>query len=169
MVVVGFALQVSADVQKNSFRSDPANNKSVCRVGVWHYSRHPNFAGEILLWWGVYLGACPVFANGAASYAGFATIVSPLFTMWVLLCVTGIPQAEGRSAKRWYDGGEAQLQYEEYFASTPPLWPFPPCAYARMPLLLKRLLCFELPSYVYPGDEESAAAGIAQEADLASS
>ena len=57
MVVVGFVLQVAADMQKNSFRSDPANSKKVCRVGVWYYSRHPNFAGEILLWWGVYLGA----------------------------------------------------------------------------------------------------------------
>ena len=57
MVAVGFVFQVAADMQKNSFRSDPANAKKVCRVGVWYYSRHPNFAGEILLWWGVYLGA----------------------------------------------------------------------------------------------------------------
>jgi len=166
MVAVGFVLQVAADMQKNSFRSDPANAKRVCRVGVWYYSRHPNFAGEILLWWGVYLGACPVFVDGAGSYAGFATVVSPLFTMWVLLCLTGIPQAEGRSAKRWYDGGEAQREYELYFDSTPPLWPFPPCAYARIPLLLKRLLCFELPAYAYPGDEECATDGSAQETDL---
>ena len=57
MVTVGFVLQVAADMQKNSWRSDPANAKRVCRTGVWRYSRHPNFAGEILLWWGVYLGA----------------------------------------------------------------------------------------------------------------
>ena len=57
MVAVGFLFQVAADMQKNSFRSDPANAKKVCRVGVWYYSRHPNFAGEILLWWGVFLGA----------------------------------------------------------------------------------------------------------------
>ena len=166
MVVVGFVLQVAADMQKNTFRSDPANAKRVCRVGVWYYSRHPNFAGEILLWWGVYLAACPVFVHSGATYAGFATVVSPLFTMWVLLFLTGIPQAEGKFAKRWFDGGEAQLQYEQYFASTPPLWPFPSSAYARMPLLLKRLLCFELPSYAYPGDKERPADPNAQETGL---
>jgi steroid 5-alpha reductase family enzyme len=166
MVAVGFVFQVAADMQKNSFRSDPANAKKVCRVGVWYYSRHPNFAGEILLWWGVYLGACPVFIDGAGTYAGFATVVSPLFTMWVLLGLTGIPLAEGSNSNRWYDGGEAQREYELYFDSTPPLWPFPPFVYRRMPLLLKRLLCFELPSYAYRGDEESATIGDAQETDL---
>ena len=44
MIVVGFVLEVAADVQKNAFRSDPANAKSVCTVGVWRYSRHPKCA-----------------------------------------------------------------------------------------------------------------------------
>ena len=61
----------------------------------------------------------------------------------MLIFLTGIPQAEGQFAKRWYDGGESQVQYEEYFASTPPLWPFPPSLYVRLSPWLKRLLCFE--------------------------
>ena len=48
-----------------------------------------------------------MFIEGAGTHAGFATVVSPLFTMWLLLCLSGIPQAEGQKSKRWYDGGEA--------------------------------------------------------------
>ena len=48
-----------------------------------------------------------MFIDGAGTRAGFATVVSPLFTMWLLLCLSGIPQAEGQMSKRWYDGGEA--------------------------------------------------------------
>lgn len=151
---IGFVLQVVADAQKHFFRADPANAKRVCDVGVWGYSRHPNFCGEVMLWWGVYIASCPVFADDWPSHAaGFSTAVSPLFTMWVLTCLSGIPQAEGQWAKRWYDGGEAQAQYEAYFESTPPLWLFPPSLYRRMPLLLKRVLCIELPSYRYPSPD----------------
>lgn len=145
--VVGFALQVAADLQKNAFRSDPANNKKVCTVGVWGWSRHPNFCGEVLMWWGMFVAGLPVFR---ARPVGYVTIVSPLFTMFVLLVFTGIPQAEGPAAKRWYDGGESQAAYEDYFTSTPPLWLFPTSLYRLMPLPLKRILCFELPMYEYP-------------------
>ena len=82
MVAVGFVFQVAADMQKNSFRSDPANAKKVCRVGVWYYSRHPNFAGEILLWWGVYLGASggvePTIAIPAVHHAPTLTLALTL-------------------------------------------------------------------------------------------
>ena len=101
------------------------------------------------------MGACPIFADSAERYAGFATVVSPLFTLWVLTCLSGIPQAEGVHAKRWYDGGEAQAAYEAYFESTPPLWVFPPALYKPLPLPLKRVLCLELPSYAYPGPGQS--------------
>ena len=144
--VLGFALQAAADLQKNAFRSNPANNKKVCTVGVWGYSRHPNFCGEILMWWGMFVAGLPVFR---ARHVGYVSVLSPLFTMFVLLAFTGIPQAEGQAAKRWYDGGESQAAYEDYFSSTPPLWLFPTSLYRRMPLMLKRLLCFELPMYKY--------------------
>ena len=118
-----------------------------------------SFAGEILIWWGVYLAAVPVFLSSPGSYAGFATVVSPVFTMFVLLGFTGIPQAEGKASARWYDGGESEAQYAEYFRSTPPLMMCPPALYRAMPLALKRLLCFEFPCYEYKAensDEEAA-------------
>ena len=142
----GFLVQVVADYQKDRFRSDPANAKRVCARGLWSWSRHPNFFGEILMWWGVYVSCCSVFYYEPA---GFATVVSPLFTMFVLLLLSGIPTAEGENAKRWYDGGEAQAMYERYFASTSPLVLFPPSCYRPLPLCVKRLLCCELPQYEY--------------------
>jgi len=150
---VGLVIQVSADISKQRFRSDGANAMRVCDVGLWYFSRHPNFFGEILMWWGVFVGGLPIFIHMPS---GFATIVSPLFTMWVLLCLSGIPTAEGSNAKRWYDGGESQERYQAYFASTPPLILFPPACYRPLPLVIKRLLCFELPQYEYRPDLQDA-------------
>mmetsp|Transcript_11629 Transcript_11629/g.26879 ORF Transcript_11629/g.26879 Transcript_11629/m.26879 type:complete len:313 (-) Transcript_11629:243-1181(-) len=147
--VLGFTLQVVSDMTKQSFRSDPANAKRVCDVGPWRYSRHPNFCGEVLMWWGVYIAGIPVFIR---SPSGWATICSPLFTMYILTCFSGIPTSEGQASKRWYDGGEAQQRFEAYFDSTPPLWLFPPSLYRRFPLCLKRVLCFDLPMYEYKSE-----------------
>lgn len=146
LFVVGFVVQVASDVTKYQFRADPANAKRVCDSGLWRFSRHPNFAGELLMWVGVYVAGTPVFA---VSPAGWCTIVAPLFTLGVLTLFTGIPQAEGASAKRWFDGGAAQQQYERYFERTPPFWLLPPPLYAALPKPAKCLLCCELPMYAY--------------------
>jgi steroid 5-alpha reductase family enzyme len=155
LIVVGFALQVWADLIKLRFRSNPDNTEQVCTLGPWYYSRHPNFCGEVLLWWGCFVCGIPVFHQ---STAGWATVVSPIFTMLVLLCVTGIPQAEGQSSKRWFDGGAAQVRYETYFESTPPLWLCPPLLYRRLPKIVKLVICFELPIYRYHGVEPTGLA-----------
>ena len=152
--VAGFVLQVVSDAVKHRFRADATNRKKVCDVGPWRYSRHPNFCGEVLMWWGVFLMGVEVFR---ASTAGWATVASPVFTMFILLTFTGIPQAEGKNAARWYDGGESQAAYERYFSSTPPLWLCPPTVYRACPLFVKRLLCFELPFYAYDGSVVSDA------------
>ena len=138
---LGFAVQVVADVQKYLFRADQANRRRVCDRGLWRFSRHPNFCGEVLLWIGVYVAGAPVFR---AAPAGWWTVASPLFTLAVLTLFTGIPQAEGQNAVRWYDGGEAQAQYEVYFERTPPLWLLPPQLYRLLPRRAKLLLCCEL-------------------------
>lgn len=98
LFVVGLGLQTTADLVKNAFRADPANAKKVCAAGPWAWSRHPNFAGEVYMWWGLFLAGVPVFATDAA---GWLTVASPLFTMVVLIGLSGIPTAEGANAKRW--------------------------------------------------------------------
>ena len=113
-----------------------------------------DFFGEIAMWWGIWLSGCSVFRH---SGPGYATVISPLFTMWAILLLSGIPTAEGENAKRWFDGGEGQENYEQYFASTSPLIPLPPTCYRLVPICVKRIFCFELPSYEYrPESDESA-------------
>ena len=70
--------------------SDPAVTELTTKEDFWLAwdTCGRSFAGEILIWWGVYLAAVPVFLSSPGSYAGFATVVSPLFTMWVLLCLS---------------------------------------------------------------------------------
>lgn len=146
MAVIGFLCESLADVQKYRFRSDDSNKGKVCEVGLWYYSRHPNYFGEIVHWWGVFVMGVPVFADDAG---GFATVVSPLFTMLLLLGVSGIPLAEGRNLKRFYKTSDSGKAFDEYFDRTSPLIPCPPCLYTALPSAAKLLCCFEFASFKY--------------------
>ena len=86
--VVGEAV---ADHQKITFRSNPANAKKVCDVGLWHYSRHPNYFFESCIWWGYFL-----VMLGSGIYWGVYTALTMLF---LLVKVTGVPLSEVQSLK----------------------------------------------------------------------
>lgn len=60
---VGFVVQFWADMHKHRFRGNPANKGKLCRGGVWSWSRHPNYFGEMLLWWGIFVCCTPVFGG----------------------------------------------------------------------------------------------------------
>ena len=77
--VIGFACEVVADHQKRVFRRDPANNGQFITSGLWAWSQHPNYFGEILLWFGIALIALPTLRG-----AQYATLISPIF-VFVLL------------------------------------------------------------------------------------
>lgn len=120
----GFAMEVVADRQKRAFRADPANRDRWIDAGLWAWSRHPNYAGEILLWKGVWIAAL-----GALDASAALAVLSPLFVFVLLRFGSGVPILEERADKRW--GG--QPAYESYKARTPllwprPLWPRPPRA-----------------------------------------
>jgi len=138
--VSGWAIQVCADLQKYRFRSNPLNSEKFCSVGLWRYSRHPNFLGEIMLWWGVFSMAVPVLRE-LGGWAWLA-ICSPLFTMFILLYLTGLPFAEGEGLTKIYRAGGGS-QWEDYARTTPPLWLLPPGVYARIPPLAKWMCCCE--------------------------
>jgi len=116
---IGFGIEVAADRQKRAFRRDPSNRGRFITTGLWAWSRHPNYFGEITLWTGVALLAAPALRGWQ-----FATLVSPLFVYLLLTRVSGIPLLEARAEEKW----ASDQAYRAYRDRTPPLVPRPPRA-----------------------------------------
>ena len=112
----GFAFEVMADAQKSAFRADPANKGKFIQSGLWAWSRHPNYFGEIVLWIGVAIIALPVLRGWQ-----WITLISPFFVALLITRVSGVPMLEQRADDRW--GG--QEDYEAYKERTPVLIPRP--------------------------------------------
>ncbi len=117
--VTGFAIEVTADRQKAVFRRDPANAGKFITTGLWAWSRHPNYFGEITLWTGMAILALPVL-NGWQ----WVVLVSPVFVYVLLTRISGIPMLEARGDKRWGD----DPAYRRYKDVTPLLVPRPPAS-----------------------------------------
>lgn len=115
--VVGFLIEAVADSQKRRFRADSANKRQFIRNGLWSWSRHPNYFGEITLWTGVAIIAFPVLQGWQ-----LVTLISPVFVFLLITRVSGIPLLEKKADERW--GG--QEEYEAYKAQTPVLILRPP-------------------------------------------
>lgn len=115
--IIGFGIEVVADRQKSTFRHDPANEGRFISSGLWAWSRHPNYFGEILLWVGIAVISVPVLRGWQ-----LATLLSPVFVYVLLTRISGLPMLERRADKRW--GGRDD--YEAYKAATPVLIPRPP-------------------------------------------
>ena len=115
--LAGLLVESVADAQKAAFRAKDENRGRFVADGLWRYSRHPNYFGEILVWWGLFVYAVPVL-HGAA----FLVVVGPLFITLLLLFVSGIPLLE-RSAEAKYGDDPA---YREYKRRTSILVPLPP-------------------------------------------
>ncbi|MDH3726155.1 MAG: DUF1295 domain-containing protein, partial [Myxococcales bacterium] len=113
--VFGFALEVIADRQKSEFRR--RNPGRYIHTGLWAWSRHPNYFGEIVLWTGI-----AVMASSTLRGWQWVTLVSPLFVTLLLTRVSGIPLLEKRADDRWGD----DEGYRAYKARTPVLIPRPP-------------------------------------------
>ena len=113
----GLALECIADWQKLRFRAKRENKDKFITQGVWAWSRHPNYAGEIALWWGVFLFA----AASLSAPQACAAAASPALVTLLLTKVSGVPLLERSGLKRW--GGDAE--YKAYRARTPCLWPDP--------------------------------------------
>jgi steroid 5-alpha reductase family enzyme len=119
ILLVGIAGEAVADAQLRAFRTDPANAGKVCDVGLWRWSRHPNYFFEWFSWL-----AYPVIGisiGDAAWYPwGWATLLGPAFMYWILVYVTGIPPLEEHMLRSRGD------RFRDYQARTSPFFPLPP-------------------------------------------
>jgi steroid 5-alpha reductase family enzyme len=115
--VAGFAIEVVADQQKRQFRNQPENAGKFISTGLWAWSRHPNYFGEITLWVGVAIITLPVLQGWQ-----WITMISPFFIILLITRISGVPMLEERADKKW--GG--QPEYEKYKAQTPVLVMRPP-------------------------------------------
>jgi steroid 5-alpha reductase family enzyme len=112
--LAGFAVEAVADFQKRAFKADPANKGRFIQSGLWSWSRHPNYVGEIALWLGIFICAIPQLVDWQ-----WVGIISPLFIFLLLTKVSGVPMLEASADKQW--GGD--IDYQAYKQSTPVLWP----------------------------------------------
>jgi steroid 5-alpha reductase family enzyme len=114
--LAGLVIEAVADAQKSAFRAKDENRGRFITSGLWHYSRHPNYFGELLAWWGLFGYVFPVL-HGAA----YAVVAGPVFITLLLLFVSGIPPLE-RSADEKYGDDPA---YRDYKLRTSVLVPLP--------------------------------------------
>lgn len=115
--VAGFAIEVVADRQKSAFKQDPANEGRFISTGLWAWSRHPNYFGEITLWTGMAIMAAPILSGWQ-----WVVLISPIFVTILLTRISGIPMLEKRADERWGD----EAEYQRYKAQTSVLVPRPP-------------------------------------------
>lgn len=153
---VGIFVEVLADVQKAVWVKR-GRKGNFCSVGIWKYTRHPNYFGELLQWWCAWLFA---FSSSEAAGTGggwsdplwWFCILSPLFTSHILMNQkgTGLIDAEGMGLKRYYD--KCPSEYDEYRKNTSILVPL--IGYGSIPLWLKRTVFLDFKRYEYrKGDE----------------
>lgn len=112
LALTGIAFETIGDAQLEAFRKDPANKGQVMDKGLWRYTRHPNYFGDALTWWGIWLVS-------ASTGAGLWTIASPILLTWMLNKWSGAPILE-KGLKKTRPG------YADYVARTSGFLPWPP-------------------------------------------
>ncbi|WP_296718573.1 DUF1295 domain-containing protein [Erythrobacter sp.] len=115
--VIGFAFEVLADEQKRRFKADPANRGRFITTGLWAWSQHPNYFGEITLWTGILVIALPQLSGWS-----WLVIASPLFVALLLTRVSGTNLLDAIAKRRWGD----DPAWQAYRRDTPVLFPRPP-------------------------------------------
>lgn len=107
----GLLFEAVGDAQLAAFKRNPSSRGQLMDRGLWSWTRHPNYFGEVVLWWGVWLVALPV-------EFGWLAVVGPLTITLLLLRVSGIPMLEKKYAGR--------PDWEAYAARTSAFFPLPP-------------------------------------------
>mgnify|MGYP001170459395 CR=1 FL=1 len=113
--LTGFLFEVIADEQKKRFNADPENYGNFITQGLWSISRHPNYFGEILLWFGIAVISFPTLKGWQ-----IVTLISPFFVYFLLSKVSGINLLEKKDNERW----GSLKEYQDYKEKTAVLFPF---------------------------------------------
>lgn len=87
LFIIGFLFESIGDLQLYTFLKKPENKGKVMHYGLWRYTRHPNYFGEITMWWGIFIISLSV-------PHGITAIISPLLITYLLIYVSGVPLAE---------------------------------------------------------------------------
>jgi len=111
MWIMGFLFESIGDAQLAQFIKDPANKGKLIQSGLWQYTRHPNYFGEVTQWWGIWLIALSVLG-------GWMSIIGPLTITFLILKVSGIPMLEKKMAEK--------PEFAEYSKRTSIFIPLPP-------------------------------------------
>ena len=114
---VGLFIETVADAQKYRFINNAENKGRWIDTGLWKYSRHPNYFGEILVWIGIYIYTL----FGLSFSQAIIGIISPVYIVLLLLFASGIPLLEKVAEKRWGSDSE----YQKYKRTTSVLVPLP--------------------------------------------
>ena len=109
--LTGFVFEAGGDYQLARFKADPNNAGKVMDRGLWRYTRHPNYFGDFMIWWGFYLIA--------VSAGGWWSIAGPLVMSFLLLKVSGVAMLEK-------DIGQRRPRYRDYIERTNAFFPGPP-------------------------------------------
>mmetsp|Transcript_13160 Transcript_13160/g.30251 ORF Transcript_13160/g.30251 Transcript_13160/m.30251 type:complete len:387 (+) Transcript_13160:109-1269(+) len=143
---IGVIVEIIGDIQK-AWWVRRGREGDFCSVGLWKYSRHPNYFGEIFQWWCLWLFSYSSSTRGYADPLWWLGILSPLFTMQILMTMepTGLCNAEGKNLKRYYD--KCPERYQKYRDNTSILWPF--VGYGYVPMFLKRTFFLDFEKYEY--------------------
>ena len=109
--LIGYYFEVVGDWQLDQFKAKDTEKDEVLNSGLWRYTRHPNYFGEVTMWWGIWLmvASLPLW---------YIALISPLVITYLLLFVSGVPMLEKK-----FDGNPA---YEQYKIKTSKFFPLPP-------------------------------------------
>jgi steroid 5-alpha reductase family enzyme len=113
LFIIGFAIEVMADMEKSAFKANQENKDKFITTGLWARSRHPNYFGEIVLWTGI-----AVMSFSSLEGLQYLTLISPIFTYLLLVYVSGVRMLEARADLKWGDNPA----YQEYKKKTPVLF-----------------------------------------------
>lgn len=109
--IIGFLFESISDYQKYIFKKNPANKNKILTTGLWKYSRHPNYFGECIMWWAIFIISINFFHLAAT----IVNLVSPIVITWLLTKVSGVPMLEHK-----YKNNE---EYQQYIKNTSSFFP----------------------------------------------